>query len=253
MERLADGNTADSEDNADYENEASDNNNTDDDHLESTFQRKLCLSSLASATAKEEMNELESSVEFLLGKTSESECDDDDVIDEDEEVETCITKSPIRKFSTGSDKKPRRRRSRRRRRTCIPQFDLSEQKDLKAEEVQSSSPGLFRKQSFVRRCLSFDMFARSFSMFDMKKHASSSSSKNLDCDSHSVRTSKNSLCRSSSSKFSESEDRYRWRCGSEERFRSPVKRKISLKEYHIVRRDACFHVSLDEKEFNSSF
>ena len=193
-------------------------------------------------------------MEFLLCRTSESE-QNDDVIDEDEEAEITIKESCVRKFSTGSDRKPKRRRSKRRRRTCIPQLNLSQEIRAKEGEMRSSSPGLFHKQGFVRRCFSFGMFNRSFSMFDMKKQASSSSSRNIDCDAQSFRTSRNSLCRSSSSRFSESEDRYKLRCsgsGSEERFRSPVKRKISLKEYHIVRRDACFHVSMDEKDFNSS-
>ena len=252
-EERADGNTADSEDNAEYENETSDNNNTDDDQLGDDFRRKLRLSSLQTAAANEDENELESSVEFLLCRTPESE-PNDDVIDEDEEAEIVTKESCARKFSTGSYSKPKRRRSKRRRRTCIPQLNLSQEIRAKEGEMRSLSPGLFHKEGFVRRCFSFDMFNRSFSMFDMKKQASSSSSRNIDCDAHSVRTSRNSLCRSSSSRFSESEDRYKLRCsGSEERFRSPVKRKISLKEYHIVRRDACFHVSMDEKDFNSSF
>ena len=252
-EKVADGNTADSEDNAEYENDASDNNNTDEDQLEESFQRKLHLSSLSSAAAKEEASELESSVEFSLDVTSDSE-PNDDVIDEDEEAEVNTAECRVRKCSTGSFKKPRRRRSKRRRRTCIPQFDLSEAKHGRDEELHTSSPGLFDKAVFVRRCISFDMFSRSFSMFDMKKQASLSSSKNIDCDSHSGRTSRSSLCRSSSSRFLESEERCKLRCsGSEERFRSPVKRKISLREYHIVKKDACLNDSLDEKDFNTSF
>ena len=190
-------------------------------------------------------------MEFSPGRTTDSE-PNDDVIDEDEEAQISIRESYVRKYSNGSFRKPRRRRSKRRRRTCIPQFNLSE--DARSKEKGLSSPGPFHKEGFVRRCFSFDMFNRSSSMFDMKKQASSSSSRNIDCDSQGIRTSRNSLCRSYSSRFSESEDRYKLRCsGSEERFRSPVKRKISLKEYHIVRRDACFHVSMDEKDFNSSF
>ena len=181
-------------------------------------------------------------MEFSLGNVSESEDDDDDVIEEDKEVEAGAMRSPTRKVSTGSCNRPRRRRSRRRRRTCIAQFNLSEQKSTKEDEVQSSSPGLFRKETLVRRCFSFGMFSRSFSMFDMKKQASSSSSRNIDCDTQSNKTSRSSLCRSSSSRFSE----------PEERFRSPVKRKISLKEYHIVKREACHRNSMEENERNSS-
>lgn len=250
-EKFADGNTADSEDNA--ENDASDNNNTDDDQLEGNFRRKLRLSSLPSVTSKDETNDLESSVEFLINGTDDSqeEESEEDVIDEDKEVESVSKKSPAKKFSVGPNNRPRRRRSRRRRRTCIAQFNLSEHSNAKEEEKESSL-GAFQEQTFLRRCFSFDMFSRSFSMFDMKKQASSS--KNIDCDTQSAKTSRNSLCRSSSSRLSELEDRYKLRySGSEEKFRSPVKRKISLKEYHIVRREACFHVSMDENEFNSSF
>ena len=192
-------------------------------------------------------------MEFLLERTSES---DDDVIDEDQEIETGITiTSPTRKLSTGSNTGPRRmrRRSRRRRKTCIPELNLSEGCKSK-DDVQSSSPSLLRKQTFMRRCFSFDRFTRSSSMFEMKRQSSLMSSKNSVFDVQSGRTSKSSLCRSSSSKLSESDERYRARfSGSEERFRSPVKRRISLKEYHIVKKDACFYASLDENQFNTSF
>ena len=250
-EPLTDGNAADSEDNAEYENEVSDNNNTDDDQLQNEF-RKLRLSSLPSL-GPENDNELESSVEFLLrGESSESE---DDVIEEDNEVDSENTKEPTRKLSSSSNKSPKRfpNRSRRRRRTCIAQFTLQRASKSK-EEVRSTSPNLLRKRKLVRRCFSFDKCTRPFPMFEMKSRNSFPASRHSDYELHSGKTSKSSLCRSTSSKISESDERHRSRfSGSEERFRSPVKRKISLNEYHIVKKDACFHISLDEKDFNSSF
>lgn len=250
-ELLTDGNAADSEDNAEYENDASDNNNTDDDQLQSEF-RKLRLSSLPSLGPENE-NELESSVEFLLHReSSESE---DDVIEEDNEIDSENTKESTRKLSTSSNKSPRRfhNLSRRRRRTCIAQFTLQQASKSK-EEVRSTSPNLFRKRKPIRRCFSFDKCSRPFPMIEMKSRSSFPASRHSDYELHSGKTSKSSLCRSTSSKISESDERHRSRfSGSEERFRSPVKRKISLNEYHIVKKDACFHVSLDEKDFNSSF
>ncbi|XP_065060239.1 sorting nexin-10A-like [Rhopilema esculentum] len=147
---LVDGNAADSEDNAEEENDLSDDNCLDDDDVERNF-RKLQLTSLLASAVDQEKQDLESSVEFSLERTSES---DDDVIDEDQEIETGITmKSPTRKLSTGSNTGPRRmrRRSRRRRKTCIPELNLSEGCKSK-DDAQSSSPGLLTKQTFMRRC-----------------------------------------------------------------------------------------------------
>ena len=223
QEVFNDGNTADDEDNADVDDD--DAHGDDSDMEVEGSMKSLRLSSFPSLPTEAE-RELESSVEYLLSDSSKSD------------REANNNRESTRKSSndaglTMKANVKKRPKFKKRRKTCIAQFTVP---NSSVVESQPSSPNDWRKKANVRRCFSFNTTTRPFLGF----MRNSIFNKSTDQDLPSGYASRSSMYRSSSSKLS----------GSEEKFRSPSKRKISLNEYFIVQRDAT--KSLEENEFNTS-